>query len=167
MMNNNSYINQYQKNQIETASPEQILIMLYNAAINFLNKAKINLNENNDETFHHNMTCCKNIIAEFMGSLIIEDGDETAQVLYGLYRYLRKLCITSDITKNAEGIDEILKHLIRLRDTWVQAIKIATKERQEQAKQDAERYGSSDSDEDYDDEDEEETEEKETFYGDV
>jgi len=133
-MNNNQYINKYQKNQIETASQEQILIMLYNAAINFLNKAKANLTENNDDAFHHNMDCCKNIIAEFMNTLNVEEGGDWAQVLYGLYKYLRKLCITSDISKETAGIDEVLKHLIRLRDTWIQAINIANKEKQEETK---------------------------------
>ena len=133
-MINNQYINKYQKNQIETASQEQILIMLYNAAINFLNKAKVNLTENNDDAFHHNMNCCKNIIAEFMNTLNVEEGGDWAQVLYGLYKYLRKLCITSDISKEPDGIDEVLKHLTRLRDTWIQAINIANKERQEEVK---------------------------------
>lgn len=132
MMMNNPYINKYQKNQIETASPEQILIMLYNAAINFLNKAKVDIETNNDQSFHHNMDCCKNIIAEFMNTLDVEAGGDWAQVLYGLYKYLRKLCITSDVSKDINGIDEVLKHLTRLRDTWIQAISIANKEKAEE-----------------------------------
>ena len=39
----NQYVKQYQKASIETASREQILIMLYDGAIQFLNKAKIDL----------------------------------------------------------------------------------------------------------------------------
>ena len=35
----NQYVKQYQKSSIETASREQILIMLYDGAIQFLNKA--------------------------------------------------------------------------------------------------------------------------------
>ena len=36
----NPYLKQYQTSQIQTASPEKILIMLYDGAIQFLNKAK-------------------------------------------------------------------------------------------------------------------------------
>ena len=37
----NQYVKQYQKSSIETASREQILIMLYDGAIQFLNKARV------------------------------------------------------------------------------------------------------------------------------
>ena len=37
----NPYLKQYQKNEVETASPEKILILLYDGAIQFLNKEKI------------------------------------------------------------------------------------------------------------------------------
>ena len=45
----NQYIKQYQKNQIETASQEQLLIMLYNGAIQFLNIARKAMEEKNIE----------------------------------------------------------------------------------------------------------------------
>ncbi|MCQ2788912.1 MAG: flagellar export chaperone FliS [bacterium] len=118
----NPYLKQYKKNQVETATPEQILILLYDGAINFLNKAKLNLEANDDESFHHNMQCCKNIIAEFMDTLDMEQGGQFAAVLYNLYKYLRRLIITSDVSKNTVGIDEVLKHLTNLRNTWSQAI---------------------------------------------
>ena len=44
MMQMNQYVKKYQKLNIETASREQILIMLYDGAIQFLNKAKIAIN---------------------------------------------------------------------------------------------------------------------------
>ena len=40
-------MNPYLKNQIETSSPEQILVLLYDGAIKFLNQAKIGI-ENKD-----------------------------------------------------------------------------------------------------------------------
>lgn len=156
-MNTNAYINKYQKNQVETASPEQILIMLYNAAINFLNKAKLNLDNNEEELFHHHMVCCKNIIAEFMNTLDVDAGGHWAEVLYSLYKYLRKLVITSDIAKNVEGIDEVLNHLTRLRDTWAQAIIIAKEEQKtstDDSYQPSDDYEGIDISDDEDEEDE-------------
>ena len=125
----NPYLKQYKKNQVETASPEQILILLYDGAINFLNRAKICLEEGDDEEFHKKMVSCKNIIVEFMETLNLEQGGDWALTLYNLYKYLRKLIIKSDINKNIDGINEVLKHLISLRDTWLKAIEIAKEER--------------------------------------
>jgi len=46
----NPYLKQYQKNEVETASPEKILILLYDGAIQFLNKAKIAMVNSQKET---------------------------------------------------------------------------------------------------------------------
>lgn len=128
----NPYVKQYKKNQVETASPEKILILLYDGAINFLNKAKICLEEGDDDEFHKKMTGCKNIIIEFMETLDLEQGGDWALTLYNLYKYLRKVVIKSDVSKNVDGINEVLKHLSSLRETWIKAIEIAQEERRSQ-----------------------------------
>lgn len=169
----NPYLKQYKKNQVETASPEQILIMLYDGAINFLNKAKINLAEGDDDQFHLNMLKCKNIIAEFMDTLDLEQGGQWALTLFNLYKYLRKITLKADVAKDLNGIDEVLNHLIGLRDTWLKAIEIAKEERKNQVAEDPQQsptanksgdyYDSGDKDEDeyFDEEDEFEEDEDE------
>jgi len=77
-MNNNPYLNQYKQNAVMTASPERILIMLYEGAINFLVRAKIALEEKNIETWHTNLTKTQKIIREFINSLDMETGGEVA-----------------------------------------------------------------------------------------
>jgi flagellar secretion chaperone FliS len=126
----NPYVQQYKKNEIETATPEEILILLYNAAINFLNKSKAALENNDTELFKHTIISCRNIVLEFMNTLDMEKGGRFAQTLYGLYRYYHKILIKVEITKDTKGIDEILRHLISLRDTWKKAIEIAKTEKE-------------------------------------
>lgn len=171
----NPYLKQYKKNEVETASPEQILILLYNGAINFLNKAKVCLEENDDEQFHLNMLRCKNIIIEFMDTLDLEQGGQWALTLFNLYKYLRKLTIKSDISKDEKGIDEIQNHLVALRDTWLKAIEIAKDEKKQQSPENEgqssttrnsadyydneDRYESSEDNDDEDDDEEEDDEE--------
>ena len=125
----NQYIKQYQKNQIETASQEQILIMLYNGAIQFLNIAKKAMEEKDIETSHNNIINAQKIITEFQTTLDMENGGEIAQNLYGLYAYLHKRLVEANIHKNTEALEEVLTHLKDLRDTWLKAIKIANQER--------------------------------------
>ena len=125
----NQYIKQYQKNQIETASQEQILIMLYNGAIQFLNIAKKAMEEKDISAIHNNIISAQKIITEFQTTLDMENGGEIAQNLYGLYDYLHKRLVEANIHKNMEALEEVLKHLKDLRDTWLEAIQIANKER--------------------------------------
>ncbi len=126
----NPYLKQYKKNQIETATPEQILILLYDGAINFLNRAKFALEENDDEQFHKGIISCKKIIIEFMDTLDMERGGKLAATLYSLYKYYRKILTKAEVTKNVDGINEVLRHLIKLRETWQKAIEIANSEKE-------------------------------------
>lgn len=128
----NPYLKQYQKSQIETATPERILIMLYDGAIQFLNIAKIELNANtvplNIQKIHNNIMGAQKIITEFQNTLNMEIGGEMARNLYDLYDYLYKRLIEANMKKDVTIIDEVLVHLKDLRDTWQQAIEIYLKE---------------------------------------
>lgn len=124
----NPYLKQYQKNQVETASPEQILIMLYEGAIQFLNKAKLAFNENDAEAIHNNLIGAQKIIVEFMSTLDMDIGGEMAKNLYSLYEYLNGRLIKANIDKREDYVDEVLTHLRELRDVWKQAILASKKE---------------------------------------
>lgn len=124
----NPYLKQYQTNQIQTASPEKILIMLYDGAIQFLNKSKRALAENNIEEIHNNIIGAQRIISEFMNSLDMETGGEIAKNLLGLYEYLHYTLVQANIKKDEAKVDEVLTHLKELKATWEQAIIIAARE---------------------------------------
>ena len=125
----NPYLKQYKKNQMETATPEQILILLYDGAIQYLNQAKIALDAQDNEQFQSNMLGCEKIIIEFMNTLKIEQGGKLAETLYRLYEYLNKTLVAAAVTREIEKIDEVLGHLMRLRETWQKAIEIANAEK--------------------------------------
>lgn len=125
----NPYIDQYKKNQVETATQEQILILLYDGAINYLNRAKIAIQNSDDTSMHSNLLGCEKILIEFMNTLDMEQGGQFAETLYALYRYYYKILITVGISRSIPKLDEVLDHLIRLRDTWQKAIEISNAEK--------------------------------------
>lgn len=125
----NPYLKEYRKNQIETATPEKILILLYDGAIQYLNKAKIGLEQGDQTQFHNNLLGCEKIILEFMNTLDMEAGGSLAQNLYRLYQYLYNTLVKTGINKEVKGIDEVLKHLTGLRETWQKAIEISNAEK--------------------------------------
>ncbi len=134
----NPYIKQYQKSQLETASPEKILIMLYSGAINFLKKAKIHFENNEKVEAHNNILSAEKIIAEFMTTLDMDIGGEMAKNLYALYDYLYNKLVEANMKNKPENLDEVIDHLEKLRDTWSKAIEIANKEKAEQEEDDDE-----------------------------
>lgn len=155
----NPYLKQYQKDSVETASPEKLLILLYDGAIQFLNKAKLAIENGEVEQIHNNLVGCQNIILEFMNTLDMKQGGDLARNLYNLYEYYYNTLVTANLQKDMKLVDEVLRHLIKLRATWQQAINIANTERKKEedtSRNVIDRYETDDDDDDdeYEDEDE-------------
>jgi flagellar protein FliS len=128
----NPYLKQaeeYKKNQIETATPEEILIMLYEGAIRFLILAKKAQTANDIEKYNKYLLKAQAIVREFMDSLDMELGGEMATNLYRLYEYLHYRLVQANIKKDVAMIDEVLDHLRSLKSTWEEAIRIAKQEK--------------------------------------
>jgi flagellar protein FliS len=133
--------------------------MLYDGAIQFLNKALKAMKEKDIQESHNNNVAAQNIIAEFMNTLDMDIGGDTARNLYSLYEYLHYRLVQANIHKDPSAIEEVLHHLKELKATWEEAIKIANKEKQlEKEDDDFDEDDNEDDDEEYD-EDEEEKEE--------
>ncbi len=156
----NQYVKQYQKSSIETASREQILIMLYDGAIQFLNKAKVAMQNKQIEQTHNNLMGAQNIIQEFINSMDREVAPQLAENLISLYEYFIRRLVYANVKKQIEPIDEVLKYLKSLKATWEKAIELAQKEQAQELKQSSVDYYDSYDDEDDDEDDEEDCEDE-------
>ncbi len=157
----NQYVKQYQQASIETASREQILIMLYDGAIQFLNKAKVAMAKKDIEEIHNNLMGAQNILNEFITSMDVEVAPQLAQNLISLYEYFIRRLVRANMKKEIEPIDEVLGYLKSLKATWEKAIALAQKEEMEKYKQTRNNIDFSDdydSDEDDDDDEDDEDE---------
>jgi flagellar protein FliS len=103
--------------------------MLYDGAIQFLNKARVAIQNKNIQESHNNIIGAQKIIAEFMNTLDMKKGGELAQNLYNLYEYMHFTLIQANMKKDIALIDEVLVFLKELKQTWEEAIKIAAKEK--------------------------------------
>lgn len=154
----NPYLKQYQQSQIQTASPEKILIMLYDGAIQFLNKALKALDENNIQESHNNIIGAQRIISEFMNTLDIEAGGDACKNLYSLYEYLHYRLVQANIQKSPAMAEEVLRHLKDLKATWEEAIRIAGSEKDHSMPSEREETEDEDFEEDEEEEDEDDSE---------
>ncbi|HUI06981.1 MAG TPA: flagellar export chaperone FliS [Verrucomicrobiae bacterium] len=112
----------YRRIATETASPAQRVAMLYDGAINFLERALLGFrNEDPLEfnlTIHNNIQRAQAIIRELNSALNLEAGGELAATLRRLYLYFDWRLDQSNRLKTAEGIQEIITRLTTLRDAW-------------------------------------------------
>jgi flagellar protein FliS len=119
-MNQAIAYNAYKNNSVMAASPNKLVIMLYDGAIKNLKLAEIALNEKNIENVNTYLKKSQDIIVEFMSTLNFEAGGEIAQNLYQLYDYMYNRLVRANIDKDIAAIIEVKKYLEELRDTWAQ-----------------------------------------------
>jgi len=115
---------QYQNNQISTASREQILLMLYDGAIRFCKQAKIAVEQNDTANKGKYIGKAMAIISEFSNSLDHQIGGEIAENLDSLYAYMLKELTRANINNETPPIDSTCTMLCELRATWHEAIEI-------------------------------------------
>lgn len=154
----NQYVKQYQKSSIETASREQILIMLYEGAIQFLNKAKVNIENKEIENANNNLIGAQDILQEFINSMDKEVAPQLAENLISLYEYFIRRLIHANLKREIAPIDEVLNYLKNLKATWEQAIVLAQKEEMANYKTGGVDYYDNDDEDEDDDYDEDEDE---------
>ncbi len=125
----NPYMNQYQNNQVTTASPEQILIMLYDGAIRFVNLAIQGIQERNVEKRNLHIKKAVSIVSEFRATLDHEVGGEMASNLDALYDFMIREMTRASIKNDTSILQPVLNILSELREAWVEAAVIVRKEK--------------------------------------
>ncbi len=127
---------QYRQMQIQTAKPEQLLLMLYDGAINFLKKARIAIEEKKIEEAHTSLIRAQDILTELMSSLNMDVG-EIAMNLFRLYEYMHHRLVEANVNKDVKPVDEVLGLLQGLREAWEEAIKKLKEEKKDKLAQTA------------------------------
>lgn len=121
MTPNNGYA-AYQNSKIMTASPAELTLMLYDGAIKFCNIAIAGIEKNDIEKAHNNIIKVDRILNEFQATL--DHKYEVAKDFDNVYNYLRKRLVEANVKKDAEILEEVLKHLRTMRDTWREVMDI-------------------------------------------
>ncbi len=124
----NPYMNQYQHNQIMTASQEQILIMLYDGAIRFCRQAIAAGDQSNNAEKLGRIAKVYAIITEFSNSLNHEIGGDIAADLDGLYHFMLRELNKARKDTSGNHLHTVEKLLVDLRLTWGEAVEINKKE---------------------------------------
>lgn len=106
----------YQNSKIMTASPAELTLMLYDGAIKFCNIAIVAIEKSDVEKAHNNIIKVERIIDEFQATL--DHKYPVAKDFDNVYNYLKRRLFEANVKKDAEILEEVLKHLRTMRDTW-------------------------------------------------
>lgn len=112
----------YANNKIQYASPAELTLMLYEGAIKFCNIAIVACENNDVKKAHENIIKVERIIGEFQQTLNMKYP--VAQDFDRVYSYLMDRLIKANMKKDPEILEEVLKHLRTMRDTWKEVMKL-------------------------------------------
>jgi flagellar protein FliS len=121
-VNKNNVHEHYQQNMVNTSSPQELTLMLYNGLIKFLNMSIQGIEEKSIEKSNNNIIKSQNIIGEFMSTL--DMNYEVSSGLLALYDYMNRRLKEANIHKDKAIVEEVLGFAEELRDTWAQAMKL-------------------------------------------
>lgn len=111
----------YKNQQIMTASPAELTLMLYNGAIRFTSESILALENGDLNKSHAANLRAQNIVREFI--LTLDMQYEISRNWAALYDYINYRLIQANIKKDKEMLAEARTLLTEMRDTWHQAMK--------------------------------------------
>ena len=118
---NNPYAT-YQNNTVNTSTPGELTLMLYNGCLKFILQGKRSMDTGNIEEKNKSVQKAQAIISELM--LTLDTTYPVAQNMLVLYEFANSRLIDGNIKNDSALFDEASAIITEFRDTWKQVIQI-------------------------------------------
>lgn len=109
---------QYQQTEVMTSSGVQIVVLLYDAAIQAIELARRGISTNNLPDKARFIGRALSIVGELNSVLDFERGGEIAKSLHRLYEYMLAELVEANARNNAYHLEGPLRCLMTLREAW-------------------------------------------------
>jgi flagellar protein FliS len=121
-MMGNRGANQYKQTAIKTANRGQLLLMLYEAAILYVKKAIVAIEENNLAAKGTAIGKVHDIVIELLNTLDFDVGEQIARDLEKLYNFSSEQLIKANLENSKEPLVAVQRVLETLLDGWRLAV---------------------------------------------
>ncbi|KGP91392.1 flagellar biosynthesis protein FliS [Pontibacillus chungwhensis BH030062] len=111
----------YQNNSVETASPGELTLMLYNGSLKFMKLAKKGIEEENIELRNTNIQKAQKIVQELM--VTMNPDYSITQEVMPLYDYVNRRLMDANLKNDASILEEAFEIMTDFRDTWKEVVK--------------------------------------------
>lgn len=106
---------------VETASPHQLILMLFDGAIAAVSLARIHMKAGEIEQKGLAISKAISLISSGLrASLDVESGGELAERLAALYDYMAERLLFANLKNSLAAMEEVSELLTGLRDAWAQ-----------------------------------------------
>ena len=129
----------YKRQQIMTATPEALTLMLYYGCLKFIDEGIQGVKEKQWEAANNSLQKAQSIISEFR--ITLDMDYEISHQLMPLYNYTYDRLVEGNIKSDVAMLEEAKGIIKELRDAWAQAMKKARKEKGTQGVQNGSYVG--------------------------
>jgi flagellar protein FliS len=112
----------YRQAATKTATPGQLVLMLFDGALRFLDRALIGFDLDDplesNLAINNNILKAQDIIRELNASLNMELGGEFSATMRRLYNYYDSQLSKSNLQKDPTGVQLVIRLLTEIRNAW-------------------------------------------------
>lgn len=112
----------YKQSSVQSATPEKILLMLYEGAMRFIKQALIAIDNKDIAGRGMNIGRAFDIVLELNNTLNHEKGGDIAKNLEQLYMFITDQLTKANATGQRKPLEDALKILETLYSGWVEAL---------------------------------------------
>jgi flagellar protein FliS len=121
------YARAYRSNAVLTASPGQLVLMLYDGALKALGLAREAFETSADDprriaAINQQLLKAQAILTELQSGLNLDAGGEFARTMHRLYDYHLGRLLEANLRKQAAPVLEVERLVRELRDAWAQML---------------------------------------------
>lgn len=109
----------YQQQAVLTATPGQLVVMLYDGAIRFLRQADVAMGEGAVTHSHDRLNRAEAIIDELLSTLDMSQGS-IPQNLEGIYVFWKRLLWEVRLERDRDKLATLIRQIANLREAWAQ-----------------------------------------------
>ena len=110
----------YRQQSVLTATPGQLVVMLYDGCLRFLHQAVYALREENVREAGVRLARAEAIVDELLSTLDLEQGGVVASRLQGIYVFCNRQLLDARAADDAGPIETVIGLLGELREAWAQ-----------------------------------------------
>jgi flagellar protein FliS len=109
--------NAYRESAVLTATPQQLVVMLYDGAHRFLRQSAIAMREGRVALAGEKLRRAEAIIDELLATLDMSVG-EVAERLQALYVFFKEHLMAARLNQDADKVDTVAGFMSELRASW-------------------------------------------------
>ncbi|MGE0039805.1 MAG: flagellar export chaperone FliS [Vicinamibacterales bacterium] len=110
--------NAYQQTHVQSRSPLELVVMLYDGALRFVGEAQAALGRKDLAGKRDAISRALAIVSELQNTLDMERGGDIARSLDGLYAYANSKLLEANMQNDGDRLEEVARIFSTLREAW-------------------------------------------------